>query len=125
MPSDKRKEPSSGRAKGTNRRASKSTSSSRQPTTGPSFTLNSIPAKTTADKRRVSGGRGESSAAAPYALTVAKEVSAVGVGQTMNSVEDHLNHQRVVIKRRRDCHIMRRYLPSVFGHRRAFPTWSA
>ncbi|CAM9517529.1 unnamed protein product, partial [Scytosiphon promiscuus] len=51
MPSDKRKTPSKDGAEGTHRRGSKA-SSNRQPTTGPSFTLNSIPGKTTADKRR-------------------------------------------------------------------------
>ena len=40
------------RADGAPKRASKT--SSRQPVTGPSFTLNSIPGKTTAEKRRVS-----------------------------------------------------------------------
>lgn len=40
------------RADGPPKRASKA--SSRQPVTGPSFTLNSIPGKTTAEKRRVS-----------------------------------------------------------------------
>ena len=39
-------------ADGAHKRASKA--SSRQPVTGPSFTLNSIPGKTTAEKRRVS-----------------------------------------------------------------------
>lgn len=101
MPSDKRKEPSTGRARGTNRRESKATSSSRQPTTGPSFTLNSIPGKTTADKRRVSGREGNSSAIATCALTVGEVPTGVGIEQ---------QRLYVVNKAWRDCHLMRRYL---------------